>query len=220
MGPRLCGVMVLSTCATISLHVQRADAVGVVTFYNDQASFLAAMQAKATLDFEGLATDTGHFQLGTSYHTGAVTFSTSDSHINLSIAGRNSGTAGAPFDSALLYPVAEPVGMNSMFDPGSNITAVGGYLMILASSAFNGRITLYGSSGVLDTRIVSFGSATAGHPHTFYGYTVVGDTISNMKTEFLPGGQAYDNFTYGTVPAPATASLLIFSGLAAARRRR
>ena len=88
----------------------------VVTFYTDRASFLAAISPYATHDFEGITSDTGIQNFGTSYHTGSVTFtspiSLTQSNLprELSVKGKNAQALGKPFDSAILPPLLPAAG--------------------------------------------------------------------------------------------------------------
>ncbi|MEN6451034.1 MAG: PEP-CTERM sorting domain-containing protein [Thermoguttaceae bacterium] len=201
----------------------QANAAVVVTFYNDQASFMAAISPQAALNFEGITTDTGNYDFGTSYHTGSVTF-TAGKYNHMLVVGKNSQTLGKPFDSALLTPWSEPSSILATFDASSNVTAVGGYFESLIASSL-GTFSLTGATGLLDQRGATLGWARQGQPKKFYGYTVAGDTILSLSVGTGVDAPAFDNFTYGySVPEPSS---LILLGIAAAslsayawRRRR
>jgi hypothetical protein len=209
-------------CASIgavmmALTTSLAGAAPAVTFYSDQASFLAAISPAATLDFEGIASDTGVKDLGFSYHTGSVKFSSSSvSAADVIVAGKQANALGAPYDSAILTSNSEPSKILATFDNGSGFTAVGGYLLSafgMQGIGVSGNLTLSGPGGVLDSRSVSLGQATLGRTKTFYGYTVTGGTISSLLVDTPSSAPALDEFTYGTtVPEPTSLSL-IFVGV-------
>jgi hypothetical protein len=202
--------MAMSVLTMSSLMVlettESAGAAAVVTFYNSQSSFLAAISPQLTLDFEGIVPDNSSYDFGVSYHVENVTFTSGTNH--MIVVGKKSQTLGEPFDSALLIPWSEPSGIIAAFDVGSNITAVGCYFESLMAGS-NGQLSLIGSTGLLDQRIVYAADAGQGVPKTFYGYTVTGDTISSLTAVLWTDGPAFDNFTYGTlVPEPSTLVLL------------
>jgi hypothetical protein len=196
-----------------------ANAAPVVTFYTDEASFLAAIFNPTVLNFEGIALDAETHDFGPSYHTGAVTFTSPGNH--MLVVGKQSFTLGAPFDSALLIPESEPSTLIATFDPGSNVTAIGGFFSNLFTRQELAGLTLTGSSGVLDQRWLPLGIATKGAPKTFLGYTVVGDAVTGLSVESDRNSPAFDDFTYGTaLPEPASVSLLLIGGIGLLARRR
>jgi hypothetical protein len=201
-----------ATFVTVFLAADQAGATPIVKFYNNESSFLAAITNSTVLSFEGIVADNSNHDFGSSYHTGAVTFTSPFHHVL--VVGKNSQTLGAPFDSALLIPDTDPGSMLATFDSGSNLTAVGGFFLNLEGDFQNqGTLTLTGSTGVLDVRSVPLGIATSGKPKTFLGYTVTGATISSLSVNIPFTVVAFDDFTYGTaVPEPASVSLVILGG--------
>jgi hypothetical protein len=197
----------------------RADGAGKRRRYRHvlqrPGDFLGRNLPQAVLNFEGIATDTGFRDFGTSYHTGNVTFTSPSSPFfrDVLVVGKNSQTLGAPFDSAILIPLSEPSSLVATFDPGSNVTAVGGFFLnTFGDFQAPGTFQLTGSTGVVDLRSVTMGIATSGKPKTFFGYTVTGDTISSLSVSTGVDGPAFDDFTYGTTaatPIPEPRSCLL-----------
>jgi hypothetical protein len=210
----------------VSMAAREAAAVGVVTFYTDRAAFLAATSPQAVLGFEGITTSNGVANFGEAYHTGAVTFTSTGvgggAANNILVVGPNSPTLGVPFDSSILIPNSLPSTLLATFDPGSGLTAVGGYFMNLSYQMGPVRLEVVGGTGgILDSRLVNLSRARAGEPHTFIGYTVTGDTFASVRLTGLNDAPALDEFTYGTaVPSPAGVVVLAAAGVACARRRR
>ena len=128
-------MIVVSICLMTSLTTGWANASPIVTFFNNQASFLAAVSGPTVLDFEGITSDTSSHDFGPSYHTGAVTFTSGPSssfpHYDIVVEGKDSQSLGVPYDSALLAPNVDPGSILATFDPGSNVTAVGGFFLEL-----------------------------------------------------------------------------------------
>jgi hypothetical protein len=205
--------IVSATVIAVSLEARRVGATPIVKFYTTQASFLAAIGNSTVLNFEGIVADNSNHDFGTSYHTGAVTFTSPFHHVL--VVGKNSQTLGAPFDSAILIPDTDPGSMLATFDSGSNLTAVGGFFLnLFGDFQDQGTLTLTSSTGVLDQRSMPLGIATSGKPKTFFGYTVAGATISTLTVDTPHGDAAFDNFTYGTaVPEPASVALILIGGV-------
>jgi hypothetical protein len=212
----------LTTICLLLLMAGRTRAASV-TFYTDEVSFLAAISNPTVHDFEGIVAPELNSFLGPAYHTGAVTFTSPGivSPNRVVIVGKDSPTLGVPFDSALLIPDTFPSPMHATFDPGSDVTAVGGYFLNLFGDPIPGTLTLTGSSGQLDSRGVTLGVATSGSLKTFFGYVVTGDTISKLVVNPSEHTVAFDNFTYAAVPEPAGIAMLgiPMAGLLVRRRK-
>jgi hypothetical protein len=185
-------------------------ATPLVTFYDDQTSFLAAVASPTVLDFEGIAPDKFSVDFGTSYQTGAVTF-TSGFNDHIVVVGKSSPTLGEPFDSALLIPNVDPGSMLATFQTGSNVTAVGGFFLNLFGNTQElATVTLTGANGVLDSETLRLGIATSGKPKTFLGYIVAGDTIKSLSVNISTDTPAFDDFTYGrAVPEPTSVAQIL-----------
>jgi hypothetical protein len=86
----------------------------VVTFYNDEAKFLAAIGSPTLVNFEGIVSDTGSKDFGPSLQVGSVTFTSPNQPFpnHVLVVGKNSQTLGAPFDSAILTPNTDPGGLS------------------------------------------------------------------------------------------------------------
>jgi len=200
-----------------------AGATPIVTFYNDRTTFLAAISGSTVHNFEGIVSDTGVQDFGTYYHTGQVTFTSPSPPFgnHVFVAGKNSETLGAPFDSAILIPDSEPSSIIATFDPDSHVTAVGGYFLnLFGNNQSSGGFKLTGASGLLDQRSVPLGIATTGKPKTFLGYTVVGDTISSLSLNSGTNAPVFDDFTYGTaIPEPRCLIWIFILGSTLVRTR-
>lgn len=212
---------------TISMAAGLAKAGPIVTFYDDEAKFLAALSHPTVLDFEGIVPDDGLKDFGPSYHAGSVTFTSPAQPFpnDMLVVGKDSQTLGAPFDSAVLISSTDPAEIVATFDPGSNVTAVGGFfLSTFGTFQVDGTLTLVGSTGLLDQRSELLGIASIGEPKTFFGYTVSGDTISSLSVNTYVGTTAFQNFVYAAaVPEPSSLALIciaVGSMMAVVRVRR
>ena len=196
-----------------------AAAVPVVTFYNNQASFMAAIPAPTVLDFEGIVADGQVLDCGSSYHAGKVTISGSvfGSPRSVDIVGKSADALGRPFDSAFLNVSVTGSTMLITSDPGTNTTAIGGYFLNqFGPNQSNGTFKLTGSTGLLDQRSLLMGIASSGSPKTFFGFVVTGDTITSLSIE--ANAPTVDNLTY--VPEPTSLAPLLAMGLCAIRSRQ
>jgi hypothetical protein len=210
-----------------AMTMPRASATVVVNFYSDQSDFAAAAGALTLQNFEGIVADNAVADYGTHVTFGAVDYSAvGDNHLD--VVGKDAAFGGTGYYSAImadgnLHAIVASVG-GGAFAVGANV----GYLYgaYNQDEGINLKLTLNGTSGLLDSRTVQlFGICCGGPPQGFAGYVVSGDEIQSIEFDTTFGGAAIDNFQYstesGSAPEPTT-SVLFATALAGIgiRRRR
>jgi hypothetical protein len=202
-----------------------ARAAFTTTFYTDRAAFEAALVSSTAIDFEGLVAGNSHFTVPGSIVVDGVAFSVSSGFVGIS--GQNPGEAnvvGAPFNTALLFSNnTAPVTAN-LTGVGSNFTAVGGTFGNVSAAGRAGTLTLTGTGGTLDVQSIVVGDMGLGAPPTFFGWTVIGESIVSVTYSLQDGHPHYegiDDFVFGTaVPEPTSGLLVALGALGAMVARR
>jgi hypothetical protein len=203
---------------------QTTKAGPTVTFYTSQASFDAATSGLTTIDFEGIVPDNTISPILNTQVIGGVTFTSSG---GLYVSGANSGTAGSPYESAVLNTNFNAPLTADVTTVGTNFTAIGGDFDSLVAPGSTMVITLTGTTGVLDTETVTTGTLGVSGPLLFFGWTVSGDTVVNVTSSQVDPWPGLDNFQYGfagtAVPEPSSivsGSIATLAGLGYFWRRR
>ncbi len=190
-------------CALAMISVNARTARSQVTFYTSQTTFNASAGSIRLIDFEGIVSDTQFTPLTPKMVIGGVTFRTSVGMEG--VAGKDSAVAGAPYNSALLFSNnAAPITAD-LSTAGSNITAVGGeFGNVLADAP--GTLTLKLGSGNSLVENITASSLRQGSSPNFFGFTVVGDTISSVTLDTSAFG-GIDNFVFSRTASSASSAV-------------
>lgn len=204
--------------STLIFMFMVSEASATMMFFTDRTSFNAQLSSSSLINFEGYSF--GHH---TSLLDSGVTFRSSLSTSNVTILEPSSVT-GVTLDSTILA-MGGAGGSSIVMDlpsSGGGVSAFGGKFGEFGSLASGGSesslLTLYGPSGVLDSRTVTLGSMISGnYPKTFFGW-ISTDRNDFTKVEFLSnyGSIGVDDVQVGTAkPVPEPASMFLFGvGLA------
>jgi len=221
VGIRTCAAALLLLGTVFSARV--AMALPVVTFYNNRAAWDLAVSSQTLINFEGIVADNTFVDFGPDENIDGVRFAEAPGFNpgQLIVSGFNGGLSGAPYNSALVMSGNSGALTADLTPLRANFTAIGGFFGNIQTTDAASQLTLVGTTGVLDVRVVTAGDMGQGNPEVFLGYTVIGDTIDTMT---ISNGdfEGLDDFVYGqAIPEPATlavGSVLVI--LLAPRRRR
>jgi hypothetical protein len=188
----------------------------IATFYTDRAAFEAQLSSSTTIDFEGIAPDSGTVNWTPGLTDVAFT------GLSPRVVGANAlgGYYGVPYQSALLTIGYRGTVTADLTPAGSGFTAVGGWFGNIMEDT-GATLILHGSGGVLDTQTIIAGDLGAGEVEQFYGWIVEGDEITAVSHAVDSYFEGIDNFTYGyAIPEPSITALagVTFLGFLAVRR--
>lgn len=162
------GQLVLLHLGLIPGIVVTVGADPTVVFYTDRTVFEVGVSSIVTDGHEGIVEDDAFVHVlnhvGETVRFPGLT----------TIAGRNAGVTGAPFDSAILFD-DDAVELEAF-----GATAVGAWFGSVGSNGSSSTLRVYGESGLLDTRQVIAGDMGLGSNETFYGWRVFGDAITRI----------------------------------------
>jgi len=198
-------------CLATLLFLGSAQAAPV--FYTDRGLFEAQLNSFTTIDFEGIVADNSYSSLTSSMTIDNVTFSTSSG--TLGVSGQSAGVSGAPYNSALLFSNNSGTLTADLTSAGSGFTAIGGFFGDIDSSGNSFTLSLFGSSGLLDTQSLTAADMGLGSPSMFYGWIVNSGDVTKVVHDLNGNFEGIDDLTFGVagsapapVPAPMSIALL------------
>lgn len=204
-----------------SALVLSAGFLNAATF-TDVSLYNLSSGSQTVIDFEGFVSDTAFSSLTPSLTLSGVTFSVSSG--NLGVAGANSSISGSPFDSAILFSNHDQP-ITASF--GTGVFSVAGNFGDISGTTSNASVSIFGTSGLLESFTFVAPDLAPGSPGAFVGFTS-SQEITSLVFDGVYQWEGLDNFSFGgtgsvaPVPLPASFPLLAAGmiGMGTLARRR
>jgi hypothetical protein len=198
--------------ATVILTAFSASANAATVFFDNDITGFNSSSTTTLTDFEGIVSPTSSTGAPTFTIDGNTYSNTSDRDMVVCGASR---CTGSPHDSTVMV---SNIGDGTIrIDLVGGVTAIGGLFGDLDGATGTGTLSVFDSSGLVDTQAVNYGDMGKGLPKTFFGWTTTDTVFTALEFNIADNGlwSAVDNVQFGTVsavPIPA-AAYLFASGL-------